>query len=173
MCTEKSTAQKCVHRQTFSFILNVFHLVFQKPKPKISASRRLFLKVFHALLPAPWQSGSGIDIFLSKLCIFRLTLMSFCACVRPNCWRRPWLCWTARSKAEKKNEREPSLRGCQRSKCQACLCRIYRYLSPGSESSSQYVTDETSTQWERRVLWHPLHSGSCYLNIIVKNSQSN
>lgn len=152
----------------FSFILNVF----QKPKPKISASRRLFLKVFHVFLPAPWQSGARIHIFLSKLHVF-LTPVSFCACVRPNCWRRPWLCWTARGKAEKMNEREPSLRECQRSKCQACLCRIYRYLSRGSEGGPQYVTDETTTQWERRVLWHPLRSRSCYLNIIVKNSRSN
>lgn len=102
---------------------------------------------------------------LDKPCVFRLTPMSFCVCVRPNCWRRPWLCWTVRSNAEKMNERELSLRECQSSKCQACLCRIYRYLSRGSESSPQYVTDETSTQW---VLRHLLHS-----RVIVKNSQSN
>lgn len=67
----------------FSFIINVFHLVFQKPKPKISASRRLFLKVFHVLLPAPWKSWTEMPTkSYSRIYIFSI---NFAFSGRPRC----------------------------------------------------------------------------------------
>lgn len=94
---------------------------------------------------------SRMSICLVNHGILRLTRCHFVySRARPNCWKRPWQCWTVRGRAGKTNERESWMRESRRSSCQACLCRIYRYQLCGEEST-QITHMQSSNPWIKHM----------------------
>lgn len=105
-----------------------------------------------ALAAMQTKPHSRMSICLVNHGILRLTRCHFVySRARPNCWRRPWQCWTVRGKAGKTNERESWLRESRCSSCPACLCRIYRYQLCGEESTQITHRMQSSNPWIKHM----------------------